>query len=381
MGIHGGLNPQARPCLLRSRATNKHNCSLPCLINQRRSLFFSGAARPFPLWSNGGREQRPRIGSTLSTGFEGHPEDEDAFIPRRRRRSIQQQQQQQQEFSNRGDWWRQRKQGVKPPESKHWAMVNHNHNDELMAAASVEWNASRLDMPLSLRIIKRKKIWEGELMEAGEFACCSAKKAFSSMVFMVRELQSHAHAHAHALYMRSDDDQPPLPGILDRVRTDLHASFVWLFQRVFCCTPTLMLYLMILLANFTVYSMYRNPTTAIPPSQSLLVSISDIISTDDNYPSAAQLQDETIKWNKFVEDALRIRASTTDEALMDPDVLRQFVAPVSVQIPPEEDNCQHYINTELMYERALSEDPDNALLLSNFAQFLYLVHHNYDRYY
>lgn len=375
MGIHGGLNPQARPSLLRSRATNKNNCSLPCLITQRRSLFFSGAARPFPLWSNGGREQKPRLGSTLGTGFEGHPEDEDACIPRRRRSIQQQQQKQQPESTSRGDWWRLRKQGVKPPESKHWAMVNHNHDDELMAAVSVERNANRLDMPLSLLIIKRKKIWERELMEAGELACCSAKKAFSSMVFMVRELQSHA------LHMRSDDDQPPLPGILDRVRSDLHASFVCLFQRVFCCNPTLMLYLMILLANFTVYSMGRNPTTAIPPSQSLLVSISDIINTDDHYPSAAQLQDETIEWNKFVEDALRMRASTTDEALMDPDVLRQFVAPVSVQIPPEEDSCQHYINTELMYERALSEDPDNALLLSNFAQFLYLVHHNYDRYY
>ncbi|KAM0953428.1 putative tetratricopeptide-like helical domain superfamily [Dioscorea sansibarensis] len=240
-----------------------------------------------------------------------------------------------------------------------------------MTAASVERNANRLDMPLSLRIIKRKKRWERELMEAQELACCSCKKAFSSMVFIVRELQSHA------LHMRSDDDQPPPPGILDRVRSDLHASFVWLFQRVFCCTPTLMLYLMILLANFTVYSMGCNPATAIPPSQSLLV---DVINIDDHHPSAvSQLQDETIEWNKFVEDALRMRASTTDEALMDPDVLRQFVAPVSVHIQPEEDNSPHYINTELMYERALSEDPDNALLLSNFAQFLYLVHHNYDR--
>ncbi|KAK1313091.1 hypothetical protein QJS10_CPA06g02096 [Acorus calamus] len=64
---------------------------------------------------------------------------------------------------------------------------------------SVERAANVVGLPLSLRIIKQKKRWEitggdggGGLIEmVGETAYCSLKKAFSSMVFIIRELQSY----------------------------------------------------------------------------------------------------------------------------------------------------------------------------------------------
>ncbi|KAJ0987871.1 hypothetical protein J5N97_006227 [Dioscorea zingiberensis] len=368
MDIHAGLLPQARgrSCVLRRVISNNDRS-----VRRIRVLFF-GAAGSSRLCSNNGREERFRLvmSSSLSSGFEGLPGDEQVEEIIRRI----------QWFRSAGeeahDWWRLRKQAEFPEsEYSEYCELERAKMDEMMMASTVDRNANRQGLPLSLRIIKRKKRWERELMEAGEFACCSAKRAFSSMVFIIRELQSHA------LFW---DDQVPLPGILDRVRSDLHASFVWLFQRVFCCTPTLMLYLMILLANFSVYSMVRNPAIAMPPCPSLLVSLSDVNHDHHHHksiisdPWGSKLQDEQTAWEKIVEYALRMRARTRDESLMDPEVLRQLVAPVTARIQAEEDNCEHYIHTELMYERVLSEDPDNALLLSNFAQFLYLVHRNYD---
>ena len=83
------------------------------------------------------------------------------------------------------------------------------------------------------------------MKQVGESA---VKRAFSSMVFMIRELQSFT-LHMRELLLFED-----LQGILLRVRKEMHASFVWLFQQVFSATPTLMVSVMILLANFTVYS-------------------------------------------------------------------------------------------------------------------------------
>ncbi|KAF5791721.1 hypothetical protein HanRHA438_Chr09g0409701 [Helianthus annuus] len=57
-----------------------------------------------------------------------------------------------------------------------------------MIPASIERKANSVDLPFSLRIIKRKKQC---IKEAGESTYCSVKKAFSSMVFIIRELQSY----------------------------------------------------------------------------------------------------------------------------------------------------------------------------------------------
>ncbi|URE37051.1 hypothetical protein MUK42_17043 [Musa troglodytarum] len=138
--------------------------------------------------------------------------------------------------------------------------------------ASVEKNANSVELPLSLRIIKRKKRWEdGWLREAGESACCSVKRAFSSMVFMIREIQSYT------LQMREVIFREDLQGILSRVQREMNSSFVWLFQQVFSCTPTLMVSVMLLLANFTVYSMGHLEAATMaapnPPTQSMVETI------------------------------------------------------------------------------------------------------------
>lgn len=91
------------------------------------------------------------------------------------------------------------------------------------------------------------------MTQVGESA---VKRAFSSMVFMIRELQSFT-LHMRELLLFED-----LQGILLRVRKEMHASFVWLFQQVFSATPTLMVSVMILLANFTVYSIGSNSALA-----------------------------------------------------------------------------------------------------------------------
>lgn len=125
--------------------------------------------------------------------------------------------------------------------------------------ASIERKANSGDVPLSLRMIKKKMQWHEGFRDAGESAYCSVKKAFSSMVFIIREL------HSYTLQMRELLFTEDLQAIIARVQKEMHASFVWLFQQVFSQTPTLMVYVMILLANFTVYSMGRNTAIAASP--------------------------------------------------------------------------------------------------------------------
>lgn len=285
-------------------------------------------------------------------------------------------------------------------------------------------------------------------MDASESACSSVKKAFSSMVFIVHELQSYA------LQMRQLLSYQDLERILDRVRGEMHASFVWLFQKVFSCTPTLMLSLMILLANYSVYSMGHNPAIAATPPQTCTSSTlsashhhlqqqqqkqrpgfesSSTIkittfsagktasvggggggggkvrpvagATDDGRPDGipssssiynprsstpastpeqlvveeeVEVEDEQVVWNRVVEEASRMQASLRDEALMDSDLLQSLVSPVTVELEPD-DHSSHF-QAELMYQKALSHDPENTLLLCNFAQFLYFVLQDHDRY-
>ncbi|CAL9765129.1 unnamed protein product [Musa acuminata subsp. burmannicoides] len=319
--------------------------------------------------------------------------------------------------------------------------------------ASVEMNANSVELPLSLRIIKRKKQCEDRwFREAGGTACCSVKRAFSSMVFMIRELQSYT------LQMREVLFREDLQGILARVQREMNSSFVWLFQQIFSCTPTLMLSVMLLLANFTVYSMDNldgaaATATPKPPTQQSLFetvmvedhrqshherylvvkTISSILggsgvggggktrpvagATGDGRSDDRSSSDQTIlpdsvskapgalnaeeggergkgegasatapsraeeevsrAWKGILEEVSRMQASTREAAIMDPATLRRFVSPVAVEL--EHDDYSEYLRTEFMYQQALSQDPDNALLLANFAQFLYLVRHDHDR--
>ncbi|XP_074303067.1 uncharacterized protein LOC141637497 [Silene latifolia] len=133
---------------------------------------------------------------------------------------------------------------------------------------NIEMKANCVDLPISLRMIKLKKNqMKQSLFEASETASSSVKKAFSSMVFIIREL------HTVSLQLREQLFLEDLQGILVRVQNEMHASFVWLFQQVFSHTPTLMVYVMILLANFTVYSMSSSAAfAAVSPSSTVVAS-------------------------------------------------------------------------------------------------------------
>ncbi|KAK6935743.1 hypothetical protein RJ641_032773 [Dillenia turbinata] len=310
--------------------------------------------------------------------------------------------------------------------------------------AIIERKANSVDLPVSLRMIKRKKQkWQEGLREAGESAYCSIKKAFSSMVFIIREL------HSYSLQMREVLFYEDLQGILTRVQREMHASFVWLFQQVFSHTPTLMVYVMILLANFTVHSMATNPAIAasacVPKTESVSMSESQnhqnqkfdssaiksfsvsnsagkstsiggnnggggkirppaVSGTDgegrfDRSSSASASstvpgvssvgtswaesvsgqvtgEQELSPWNKIVEEANRMQGALRDESL-DSETLRKFVSPVNAKI--EADDYTDYFITELQYQTGLAQDPNNSLLLANYAQFLSLVVRDYDR--
>ncbi|KAI3912470.1 hypothetical protein MKW92_006845 [Papaver armeniacum] len=317
------------------------------------------------------------------------------------------------------------------PERPEWA-----GNVDIIPAV-IERKANSVDLPISLRIIKRKNQWEEGFKEAGEVASCSVKKAFSSMVFIIREIQSYTLQMREVLFYEN------VQGIISRVQKEMNASFVWLFQQVFSHTPTLMVSVMILLANFTVYSISNNSAIAspiIPPvvaTESIQVTeshqtiqrkpmfdsssiktfsispiggnnngngngksklnasgaeggdgnlsstsnmrrsilpdeISQEVSSIGNTKEIVMREEEVKLWNSMVAEASKTRDESLDE-----ETMKRFVSPVKVEVAQED--FTEYFKTELLYQLALSKEPQNPLLLSNYAQFLYLVVHDHDR--
>ncbi|XP_022752655.1 uncharacterized protein LOC111301330 [Durio zibethinus] len=314
--------------------------------------------------------------------------------------------------------------------------------------SSIERKANSVDLPLSVRIIKRKLQWQEGFREAGESAYCSIKEAFSSMVFIIREL------HIYTLQMRQLLFYEDLQGIIVRVQKEMHASFVWLFQQVFSHTPTLMVYVMILLANYSVHSMGNNAALAAAanPTAGSYVSVAEV--QDQKHPkfdsssiksfsvsssggkttsiggnnggggkvrpvasgtdgdgwfdgadqfrtivsdgvtqlsspgTTAEAQTESTSgretieeelslWNSIVDEASKMQALFRDETLAH-ETIQRFVSPVTAKIESDVD-YEDYFRTELLYQTGLSQEPNNPLLLANYAQFLYLVAYDYDR--
>jgi len=330
--------------------------------------------------------------------------------------------------------------------------------------ASVERSASSVGLPLSLRMLKRRKQqqqqleqgrWDERLMDrAGESARAAVGRAFASMVLIIRELQSFTLQMREALFYED------LQGVLARVHAEMHASFVWLFQHIFSSTPALMVSLMLLLANFTVYSMGDSVAAAatLRPPQAAVAAV-EMVDTQTQQPAeqshsqqrfdpaalktfsatgrtasvggngdgggkmrpvagatgdgqsdesshrqsgavlpqdASQqatplgagseasvsdsmaVEDELAIWKRISDEATRMQASVSAEELMDPEILEQLVAPVEAPAPDAEYSAEHAA-TARSYEQAVSEEPNNSLLLSNFAQFLYQVQGDHDR--
>ncbi|KAL8140966.1 hypothetical protein V2J09_006987 [Rumex salicifolius] len=305
----------------------------------------------------------------------------------------------------------------------------------------IERKANSLDLPFSLRIIRKKQSQLG----IRESAYCSVKKAFSSMVFIIQEL------HSYTLQMREFLFYEDLQGILARVHKEMHASFVWLFQQVFSHTPTLMVYVMILLANFTVHSLASNAfVTASPETLTATVEVTSTLEspntssqkfdsssvksfsvsgtgnsktaavggshggggntkpvasgadedgrinrsghlhpgTSNKFSPLTAREEESVSgkeeigeelklWNAIVYEASRMQAELRDDSL-DSDTIQKFVSPVTAKIESDEEYPE-FFRTELLYRTGLAQEPDNPLLLANFAQFLYTVAHDNDR--
>lgn len=310
-----------------------------------------------------------------------------------------------------------------------------------MIPASIERKANSVELPFSLRIIQKKKQWQEGLKEAGESAYCSVKKAFSSMVFIIRELQSYTLQMREALFYED------LQEVLVRVQKEMNASFVWLFQQVFSHTPTLMVYVMILLANYSVFAMSSNVAFAATPPPTTIEFISVIENQSHTKINSSSIKTfpvnssgETtsiggvnggggkfrpvaggtdgeesfngavVHHRKFIPDEVSSSSSSTinmsisgqaqeedsglwksivEEAdnmqevirngVVDRQTMHNFVSPVTAKVVEEEVDGESHFRTELLYQMGLSEEPDNPLLLANYAQFLYIVAQDYDR--
>ncbi|KAI4299436.1 hypothetical protein L6164_032898 [Bauhinia variegata] len=209
--------------------------------------------------------------------------------------------------------------------------------DELLRL-DFERKINSVGIPHSLRIVQKKLKWQqGIIKEASKYTFCSLKKSFSSMVFIIQELQKYALQIRENLYCED------LQGVMDKLSKDLDASFVWLFEKVFWKTPSLMVYVMVLLANFSVFSIDKNAIIEVTPS----TLISEVLSLRQN------------KNKQRSEDGLSDEKMIKFQSLVPPEL--------------EGDMKEGYARTQLHYKKALYHDPYNGLLLSNYAQFLYVV--------
>ncbi|CAN6815058.1 unnamed protein product [Brassica oleracea] len=241
-----------------------------------------------------------------------------------------------------------------------WIEIIVNHS-------SIERKANSVNLPLSLRMIKRK-LQEQALKEASESNNCSIYKAFSSMVFMIDELRSFVLQTRETIFYEED--------LQSVVKKDMHASLLWIFQSVFSQTPTLMVYVMILLANFTVHSVASNlavPASPVTEGQDQThqrfesTLLSHVVS--GNFDKISGLSTQGIRedglslWNSMVEEA---------DQMQDSPVVRDIRLSERIEL-------DDHARTESVYEISLVQEPNNPLLLANYAQFLYLISQDYDR--
>ncbi|CAJ1970995.1 unnamed protein product [Sphenostylis stenocarpa] len=242
-----------------------------------------------------------------------------------------------------------------------------------------ERKVNSVEIPLSIRMIKKKLQLEEGFKEAGELTGltnCSVKKTFSSMVFIMHELQNHA------LQTRQSVCGEYLENFMAKLGREMDASLVWLFQLVFWKTPTLMVDVMVFVANFLFFSMNDNTVKAIAPS---MVTKDLPLTNNENKVQHSQggtgvhqgeyvkhelSEEEEMLWNSLQEKAAMLQKEMRSEVL-DHHTRQRLVAPVSVKL--EGDLYDEYLKTERYYRKYLQRTPHCSLLLSNYAQFLFLV--------
>lgn len=285
------------------------------------------------------------------------------------------------------------------PERPDWAARNEIMTDIIAR------KANSIDLPLSLRMIKLKRLKEcpPEGVRGIDRELTSTEKAFASAIYIVKEIQSQA------LYMRGKVLDEGLESMVEKVQMETNSSFVWLFREVFSSTPDLMTDTMVLMADFAIHSMTNHVSEAsscrftassrttdhvttleerdkekkeedFTSSRLQTVTYPAVVVPIEGAPSETQGKDmseeEMVLWNGMVMEAYEMGNEIRGEVL-DHETMQQFVAPVRVMI--EADEYVEYDRTHLLYQIALSEEPDNPLLLSNYAQFLFLVVGDHDR--
>lgn len=168
----------------------------------------------------------------------------------------------------------------------------------------------------------------------------------------------------------------------------MNDSFIWIFQCVFSRTPTLMVYVMLLLANFTVHSMVvnnvgKNPNRGLAISGTIAIISEEISNRRRSLPiieisrfKETIGEQELEMWNSVEKEAFMMREEAR-QLVLDQNTMRDLVISISVDI--EHDDYVDFDRTDLVYQMGVAKDPNNPLLLLNYAQFLYLVRRDYDR--
>ncbi|KAG2327973.1 hypothetical protein Bca52824_010701 [Brassica carinata] len=230
-------------------------------------------------------------------------------------------------------------------------MVNHSR--------SIERKANNVDLPLSLRMTKRKLQDQQAIKEASKSnKYCSIDKAFSSMVFMIDELHSFALQTTETIFYED---------LQGAVKKDMHASFLWIFQRASN--------LAISLASVPVTKGQDQTHQWFESTLSSRCGWMDLGNFDkisrlstsqrDSVSGQGIREEELSLWNSMVEDADQMQDST---------VVRDMKLRPRIEL---EDDYANYTRTELLYKIGLAQEPNNPMLLANYAQFLYLIYQDY----
>ncbi|CAI0392441.1 unnamed protein product [Linum tenue] len=126
---------------------------------------------------------------------------------------------------------------------------------------------------------------------------------------MIRELLSYVLRIRECLY--SED----LRKVIDRVTVEMNDTFVWLFESVFATTPTLMVSVMLLLANFTAHSMAAGTTEMVAAAALPRVTMSSGLVSyyeEERRMMAASLEEKEL-WGEMLT---RIMAASVAETRM-----------------------------------------------------------------
>ncbi|GMI87241.1 hypothetical protein HRI_002393600 [Hibiscus trionum] len=82
-------------------------------------------------------------------------------------------------------------------------------------------------------------------------------------------------------------------------------------------------------------------------------------------------------WKSMVEVASRMQGDAYYKVI-NSQIRKQLVSPLNVQLEPDNNN-ETNSRMNLIFQTRIAEEPENSLLLLNYAQFLYLVVEDHDR--